>query len=92
MESLKESQKSRLTKHTKISEGKIKRLIHGAMSRLSPEDYFIIYELYFNHTSIHQLARKLGVSRATVRRRRSKAIRNLKEMILKRQVESWIAI
>ena len=81
MESLKESQKSRLTKHTKISEGKIKRLIHGAMNQLSYDDFLVIYELYFNHTSIHQLAKKLGVSRATVRRRRDKAIKSLKEII-----------
>ncbi len=53
------------------------------MLKLDKEDYDILYELYFKNTSIHQLAKNLGISRASVRWRRDKAIEKLKEIIEK---------
>ena len=47
------------------------------------DDYEILYELYFHNASIHQLSKKLGISRSTVRYRRNKAIKSLKEIISK---------
>jgi len=53
------------------------------MFKLDKEDYDIIYELYFNDTSIHQLSKNLGISRPAVRWRRDKALKRVKEIILK---------
>jgi len=41
-------------------------------------DYGILYEIYFNHTSIHKLAKKLSISRATIRYRGGRALEKLK--------------
>jgi len=60
---------------------RIKELINCAMDKLDKDDYEILTELYFNNTSIHQLSKKLGLSRPAVRYRRGKAIKNLKEII-----------
>ena len=60
----------------------IKKFLHRAINKLDRDDYEILYELYFNNTSIHQLSKKLGLSRPAVRYRRDKAIKNLKLMIL----------
>ena len=53
------------------------------MDKLDKDDYEILYELYFNNASIHQLSKKLGIPRSTLRYRKDKAIRNLKEIISK---------
>ena len=60
----------------------IRKLINNVILKLDKEDYDILYELYFKNTSIHQLARNIGVSRATVRWRRDKALKRVKEVIL----------
>jgi transposase-like protein len=52
------------------------------MLKLEKEDYDIVYELYFKNTSIHQLSKKLGISRPAVRWRRGKALKRLKKIIL----------
>jgi DNA-directed RNA polymerase specialized sigma subunit len=62
---------------------KVEKLINDAMLKLDKADYDILYELYFNHASIHQLSKKLGISRPAVRYRRDKALKRLKEIILK---------
>jgi DNA-directed RNA polymerase specialized sigma subunit len=67
----------------KTNTGKYK--MYNAMLELKKEDYEILYELYFKHTSIHKLSKKLAVSRPAVRYRRDKAIKNLKEIVLKQQ-------
>ena len=51
------------------------------MDKLDKDDYEILYELYFHNASIHHLSEKLAISRSTVRYRRDRAIRNLKEII-----------
>ena len=65
----------------KTNTGKYK--MYNAMLELKKEYYEILYELYFKHTSIHQLSRNIGVSRATVRWQRDKALKQLKKIILK---------
>jgi len=65
----------------KTNTGKYK--MYNAMLELKKEDYDILYELYFKNTSIHQLSKKLGVFRSTVRWRRDKALEHLKKVILK---------
>jgi len=62
----------------------IKKLINDTMLKLDKEDYDILYGLYFKNTSIHQLSKNLGVSRPAVRWRRDKALKQLKEIILKK--------
>ena len=62
---------------------RIKKLIKGAINKLDSDDYKLLYELYFNNASIHQLSKKLAISRSTVRYKRDKAIKNLKEIISK---------
>lgn len=66
----------------KTNTGKYK--MYNAMLELKKEDYEILYELYFKNISIHRLARSIGVSRATVRYRRDKALKQLKKIILKK--------
>jgi len=62
---------------------RIKKFIKGAVNKPDKDDYEILYELYFNNASIHQLSKKLGIPRSTLRYRKDKAIRNLKEIISK---------
>jgi RNA polymerase sigma factor (sigma-70 family) len=61
----------------------IKSIVDNAMLELPKDDYEILYELYFKNTSIHQLAKKLGITRPAVRYRRDKALERLKKIILK---------
>ena len=63
---------------------RIKKFLHSAINKLDKDDYEILTELYFNNASIHQLSKKLGLSRPAVRYRRDKAIKNLKEIIIKK--------
>ena len=70
------------TKNMKVMRRKrIKKLINRAINKLDKDDYEILYELYFNNTSIHQLSKKLAISRSTVRYRRDRAISLLKRII-----------
>ena len=62
---------------------RIKKFLHSAVNKLDKDDYEILYELYFHNASIHQLSKKLAISRSTVRYKRDRAIRNLKEIALK---------
>ena len=61
----------------------VKRIISDAMLKLPEDDYQIIYELFFKHTSIHQLSKKLGISRSGIRYRKNKALKQLKSIISK---------
>jgi hypothetical protein len=54
-----------------------------AMLELRKADYDILYELYFKHTSVHQLGRSLGITCRAVRWRRDKALKHLKEIIVR---------
>ncbi len=65
----------------KTNTGKYK--MYNAMLKLDKEDYDILYELYFKNISIHQLSKKLNISRSTVRWRRDKALKRLKKIISK---------
>ena len=69
----------------KTNTGKYK--MYNAMLELDKEDYEILYELYFKHTSVHQLSKQLGIPRSTVRYRRDKALKQLKKIILKKQTK-----
>jgi len=60
----------------------IRKLINNAMLKLDKEDYNLLYELYFEHTSVHQLSRNLGIARPAVRWRKDKALKELKKIIL----------
>lgn len=57
------------------------KLIHEALAKLSEEDRALITALYFENVSIHKLAKQLGISRPTVRWRRERALKRLKEVI-----------
>jgi DNA-directed RNA polymerase specialized sigma24 family protein len=61
----------------------LQHIINDAILEIDKDDYDILYELYFKNTSIHQLSKQLGVGRTTVRWRRDKALKRLKENILK---------
>jgi len=71
--------------NTGIKPKALRDTISNAMLELDKEDYEILYELYFKHTSVHQLSKQLGISRPAVRYRRDKALNQLKEIILKKQ-------
>jgi len=66
---------------------KLKKTINDAMLKLDKDNYKIIYELYFNHTSIRQLSKKLGISRSGIRYRRAKALKQLKGIISRQEVK-----
>jgi len=70
----------------KTNTGKYK--MYNAMLELDKEDYEILYELYFKHTSVHQLSRNLGITCKAIRWRRDKALKQLKEIILKNQAKN----
>ena len=77
-------------KHSKpraLRRKKVEKLINNAMLKLDKADYDILYELYFNHTSVHQLGRSLGITCKAIRWRRDKALKRLKE-IIKKQMKS----
>ena len=68
------------TKNMKVMRRKrIKKFLHSAVDKLDKDDYEILYELYFNNASIHQLSKKLAISRSTLRYRRDKALKQLKK-------------
>ena len=67
----------------KTNTGKYK--MYNAMLELKKEDYEILYELYFKHTSVHQLSKQLGIARPAVRYKRDKAIKQLKEIIFRQK-------
>ena len=63
----------------------IKSIVDNAMLELPKDDYEILYELYFKNTSMHQLAKKLGVTRPAVRYRRDRALKRLRKIILEQE-------
>jgi DNA-directed RNA polymerase specialized sigma subunit len=67
----------------KTNTGKYK--MYNAMLELDKKDYEILYELYFKHTSVHQLGRSLGITCKAIRWRRNKALKQLKKIIFKKQ-------
>jgi DNA-directed RNA polymerase sigma subunit (sigma70/sigma32) len=66
-----------------VNQEDIKEIINSGMRKLVKKDYEILHELYYKNTSLHQLSKKLGVDRSTLRYRRDKALRHLKEIITK---------
>ena len=72
----------------KTNTGKYK--MYNAMLELDKEDYDILYELYFKHTSVHQLGRSLGITCKAVRWRRDKALKELKKILLKKQIAKLV--
>ena len=72
----------------KTNTGKYK--MYNAMLELKKEDYEILYELYFKHTSVHQLGRSLGITCKAVRWRRDKALKELKKILLKKQIAKLV--
>ena len=61
----------------------IKSIVDNAMLELPKEDYEILYEIYFKNTSIHKLAKQLGITRPAVRYRRDRALEKLRKIIKK---------
>ena len=86
MEDISRSVEEQLKKEVKenhMHQENVKKIINGAMCELNKEDYDILYELYFKNTPIHQLSKKLGISRSTIRYRKIKALEQLKSIILR---------
>ena len=72
-----------LKTNTGIKPRVLRHIINNAMLELDKEDYEILYELYFKHTSVHQLGRSLGITCKAIRWRRDKALERLKKIIEK---------
>ena len=66
-----------------LSKKQINALVDFAMLQLQKDDYEIINGLFFKHMTVYQLTKELGIPRSTVRYRRDKALKQLKEIILK---------
>ena len=69
--------------NTGIKPKALRDVINNAMLELDKEDYDILYELYFEHTSVHQLGRSLGITCKAIRYRKQKALNHLKSIITK---------
>ncbi|MGB9695497.1 MAG: hypothetical protein ACP5SB_00410 [Caldisericaceae bacterium] len=65
----------------KLTQGEIKVLVDKAMLELPKDDFELIYELFFEHRSVHKLADKLSISHSALRYRRDKALALLKQKI-----------
>jgi len=76
--------------NTGIKPKALRDVINNAMLELDKEDYEILYELYFKHTSVHQLGRSLGITCKAVRWRRDKALKELKKILLKKQIAKLV--
>ena len=76
-----------LKMNTGIRPKALRDVIDNAMLKLDKEDYDILYELYFEHTSVHQLGRSLGITCKAIRWRRNKALKQLKKIILKEKAK-----
>ena len=74
-----------LKMNTGIRHKALRHIINNAILKLDKDDYDILYELYFKHTSIHRLSKNLGIARPAVRYHRDKALKHLKEIILKNE-------
>jgi len=66
-----------------LNQEDIKEFINIAMQELNKEDRKILRALYFKNISIHQLSKKLGIQRSTVRYREKKALDHLRKIIAK---------
>jgi DNA-directed RNA polymerase specialized sigma24 family protein len=69
-----------------LTSTEVKELIDKAMETLKeerPEDYALLYELYFNRLSLHSLSRTLKIPRSTLRYRKNKALKHIKQLITK---------
>jgi len=71
-----------------LSKKKINALVDFAMLQLQKDDYEIINGLFFKHMTVYQLTKELDIPRSTVRYRRDKALKELKEIILKNQMKN----
>ena len=70
--------------HKPLTGAEVKRLVGEAMEALKeerPEDYALLYELYFKHTSLHTLSRTLRIPRSTLRYRKRLALAHIKQII-----------
>jgi len=76
--------------NTGIKPKALRDVINNAMLELDKEDYEILYELYFKHTSVHQLGRSLGITCKAIRWRRNKALKQLKKILLKKQIAKLV--
>jgi len=79
-----------LKMNTGIKPKVLRYIINNAMLELDKEDYDILYELYFKHTSVHQLGRSLGITCKAIRWRRGKALKELKKILLKKQIAKLV--
>ena len=61
---------------------RVKEIIDSAMNQLKSEEYEVIYGLFFRNRSVRSLAMELGVSRPTIRYRKDRSLKHLKEIIL----------
>ena len=69
--------------NTGIKPKALRDVINNAMLELKKEDYEILLELYFKHTSVHQLGRSLGITCKAIRWRRDRALKRLREIFEK---------
>jgi DNA-directed RNA polymerase specialized sigma24 family protein len=75
-----------------MSSNEVKSLVDTALKVLKekyPEDYALLYELYFDGASLHALSRTLHIPRSTLRSRKKKALLHLKAIIEEMQNWSW---
>lgn len=53
--------------------------LNDVLSALDEESKYLIYQIYFNHKSVRQLAKELGVPKTSLNRRKNSILKNLKK-------------
>jgi hypothetical protein len=82
--SLKPHKASLPSLHRHLTPEEVKNLVDGALEVLKeerPDDYALLYELYFNGASLHALSRTLRIPRSTLRSRKKRALKRIKRIV-----------
>jgi RNA polymerase sigma factor for flagellar operon FliA len=72
----------------KIEQRELVRLALAAVGELSEDEQRLINELYFKHTSMTELAARLGITKSWISRLHSRAIAHLRDILRERGVIS----
>lgn len=69
-----------------IEERELARIVVGLLSELSEDEQQLIDALYFKHTSMTELAARMGITKSWISRLHSRAIKHLRDLLRARGV------
>lgn len=59
----------------------LRQSLHNILNLLPPEDYELVYDLYYRDRTEPECARKLGISQQAVHKRKKRILRKLKNFL-----------